>query len=202
MKLLRRFQAPDKFTFAPCTVTDLSFHFFIFPPPQSSGPPCEVTYTKRQGKVKGHCQLASNPDEQLPVNSRYGDCTIFHQPGFQTNAARERVGIGDGILKRMLLLITAVFFTGILKRRTAEHCLITVTPIWQHLFPFFTVLFFFSSQSCCAACVSLCICECPGVFLQWVEVSGGQPRRRSHSPRPNNGHMYQKWMWLLIPILI
>lgn len=53
------------------------------------------------------------------------------------------MGIGDGILKRMLLLITAVFFAGILKKRTAEHCLITVTPVWQHLFSFFAVLFFF-----------------------------------------------------------
>lgn len=39
---------------------------------------------KKTGRGQRSLSISIYPDEQLPVNSRDGDCTICHQPGFQT----------------------------------------------------------------------------------------------------------------------
>lgn len=70
---------------------------------------------KKTGEGQRSLSISIYPDEQLPVNSRDGDCTIFHQPGCQTNTVHMLVGISRWILKRMLFLIKAVFLTSILK---------------------------------------------------------------------------------------
>lgn len=70
---------------------------------------------KKTGEGQRSLSISIYPDKQLPVNSRDGGCTIFHQSGFQTNPVHMLVGISCWILKRMLFLIKAAFLNSTLK---------------------------------------------------------------------------------------
>lgn len=137
--------------------------------------------------------ISINPDEQLPVNSRARRLHHFSSARLSNNTVRALVRTSAGIPGRMSSLIEAVFQAGALETSqlsTASSQSLQFSDTYFGLGPFPPGL----SPSCC---VKLCVIvrlrvppPSPPRVPIIAEVSGGQPRRRNHSPPPNNGRMY------------